>query len=539
MGQDAPVPVAPESWIADLHIHSKFSRACSRDLDLENLAWWAQRKGVRVLGTGDFTHPGWYDDLCTHLRPAEPGLFRLAPDREQHVRDRLPASVHAPVRFMLSVEISTIYKRGDRTRKVHHLIYLPDLDSVRRFNDRLGHGAGGLGANLGSDGRPIVGLDSRDLLEVTLEASPDGFLVPAHIWTPWFSALGSRSGFDAIADCYADLAGHIHAVETGLSSDPAMNWRVSSLDSYQLVSNSDAHSLQALAREATRLDTGLDYASIRRALETGEGLKGTVEFFPEEGRYHADGHRACGVCWEPRRTREGGGACPECGKPLTIGVQHRVEELADRPAGYRPPQRPDATYLIQLHQVLGEIQRVGSKAKAVESAAARLVAELGSELDILISRPLDEVARVGGELFGEAVARLRRGQVHRQPGYDGEYGVVRLFDPTELAAGTGRVEALFEVEPAARPVTHRTPAIVPRRRLPRQAAPPAGRAGLSPPAVGTHAGRHGGGRYRPARPAGRVAAGGGVGVQGPSARGGRAGNRQDPDVDPSHRLPLR
>ena len=197
---------------------------------------------------------------------------------------------------MLSVEISTIYKRGDRTRKVHHLIYLPDFDAVERFNTRLGR----IG-NLGSDGRPILGLDSRDLLEITLEASPDGFLVPAHIWTPWFSALGSKSGFDAIADCYADLADHIFAVETGLSSDPAMNWRVSSLDRYRLVSNSDAHSLPALGREATLLTSALDYFAVRDALRTGDGLRGTLEFFPEEGKYHADGHRACGVSWAPAR----------------------------------------------------------------------------------------------------------------------------------------------------------------------------------------------------------------------------------------------
>jgi uncharacterized protein (TIGR00375 family) len=470
MGQDAPVPLSDrQPWIADLHIHSKYSRACSRDLELENLAWWGQRKGIRVLGTGDFTHPGWFDHLRTNLRPAEPGLFRLAPEREAHIASRLPATVHASVRFMLSVEISTIYKRGDRTRKVHHLIYLPDLDAVQRFNDRLGHGANGLGGNLGSDGRPIIGLDSRDLLEVTLEASPDGFLVPAHIWTPWFSALGSRSGFDAIADCYADLAGHIRAVETGLSSDPEMNWRVSSLDSYQLVSNSDAHSPQALAREATGLTAELDYHSIRTALETGEGLHGTVEFFPEEGRYHADGHRACGVCWEPRQTREAAGVCPECGKPLTVGVLHRVEELADRPAVPKPEGRPAVTYLIQLHQVLGEIHRVGAKAKSVEAEASRLVAALGSELDILTRLPLDEVTRVGGELFGEAVARLRRGQVTRQPGYDGEYGVIRLFDPAELGGRTH--EALFEVEPGAT-VSRRVPAVIPRRRVPRAKEPP-------------------------------------------------------------------
>jgi uncharacterized protein (TIGR00375 family) len=445
-----------DPWVADLHIHSRYSRACSRDLELENLSWWAQRKGIALLGTGDFTHPGWFDHLRAGLRPAEPGLFRLAEDREREIARRLPAHLQRPVRFMLSVEISTIYKRDDRTRKVHHLIYLPDFEAVARFNARLGRGPGGLGGNLGSDGRPILGLDSRDLLEVTLEASPDAFLVPAHIWTPWFSALGSKSGFDAIADCYADLAGHIRAVETGLSSDPEMNWRVASLDRYQLVSNSDAHSPQALAREATVLTTGLDYAAVKRALETGDGLHGTLEFFPEEGKYHADGHRACGVCWEPGRTREAEGRCPECGKPLTVGVLHRIEELADRPVGWRPDDRPGVTHLIQLHEVLGEIQGVGARSKSVEGRVASLVASLGSELDILLRVPVEDVGRVGGELLAEAVRRLRVGRVHRSPGYDGEYGVIRLFEPGELRAPRAS-DALFDM-----PTKPKRPAPMPR-----------------------------------------------------------------------------
>ncbi len=468
----------PQSWIADLHIHSKYSRACSRDLELENLAWWAQRKGITLLGTGDFTHPGWYDHLRENLVPAEPGLYRLAPDREAEVARRLPGIVHAPVRFMLSVEISTIYKRDDRTRKVHHLIYLPDLEAVERFNARLGHGPHGLGGNLGSDGRPILGLDSRDLLEITLEASPDGFLVPAHIWTPWFSALGSKSGFDAIADCYADLAGHIHAVETGLSSDPAMNWRVSSLDSYQLVSNSDAHSPQALAREATLLSAELDYFSVKRALETGDGLQGTLEFFPEEGKYHADGHRACGVRWEPAQTRAASGQCPECGKPVTVGVLHRVEELSDRTAEYQPADRPPATHLIQLHQILGELHGVGPRSKGVEGRLTSLVAQLGSELDILLRVPIDDVTRAGGALLGEAIDRLRAGRVLRQPGYDGEYGVVRLLDPAELGsirAATG-AEALFDLPVVRRKVPPRPRAPRRRRAAPESPPPP-----LAPP----------------------------------------------------------
>jgi uncharacterized protein (TIGR00375 family) len=429
------------SFVADLHIHSKYSRACSRDLNLDTLSWWARRKGITLLGTGDFTHPAWYDHLRESLVPAEPGFYRLHPDREADVLRRLPprlAAADVPVRFMLSVEISTIYKRGDRTRKVHHLIYLPDLDAVSRFNAALGR----IG-NLGADGRPILGLDSRDLLEITLEASPDGYLVPAHIWTPWFSALGSKSGFDAIADCYADLAQHIFAVETGLSSDPAMNWRVSSLDSYRLVSNSDAHSAPALAREATLLDTDLDYDAVKGALRTGDGLRGTIEFFPEEGKYHADGHRACGVNWAPAQSRQTGGRCPECGKPLTIGVLHRVEELADRPDGHTPADAPIVDHLIQLAQILGECGSVGSKSKRVDAELNTLVATLGPELHILRTAPVDEITRVGGELLGEAIARLRAGRVQRIPGYDGEYGIIRLFDPDELRRSNE--DALFDV----------------------------------------------------------------------------------------------
>jgi uncharacterized protein (TIGR00375 family) len=469
-----PSNAATDSFVADLHIHSRYSRACSRDLSIETLNWWARRKGIALLGTGDFTHPAWFDHLREALVPAEPGLYRLHPDREADILRRLPARLggaDVAARFMLSVEISTIYKRGDRTRKVHHLIYQPDLDAVARFNTALGR----IG-NLGSDGRPILGLDSRDLLEITLEASPDGFLVPAHIWTPWFSALGSKSGFDAIADCYADLAEHIFAVETGLSSDPEMNWRVSSLDRYRLVSNSDAHSAPALAREATLLRGDLSYLGVRDMLRTGEGLVGTLEFFPEEGKYHADGHRACDVNWPPARTREAQGRCPECGKPLTVGVLHRVEELADRPEGFTPPGAPGVTHLIQLHEILGEINGVGPKSKTVDEKLAALVAELGPELSILRSVPVEDVARAGGELLGEAIARLRRGQVRRTPGYDGEYGVIKLFDPSELRVNAHE-DVLFEVPMPALPKQRKAepaPKAQPRRRRngPAEAAPP-------------------------------------------------------------------
>jgi DNA helicase II / ATP-dependent DNA helicase PcrA len=442
-------------WVADLHIHSKYSRACSRDLDLPNLAWWARRKGISVLGTGDITHPAWRDHVREQLRPAEPGLFRLAPEVEKDIDRRLPPRLAGePARFLLSVEISRIYKRDDRTRKVHHLVFLPDLDAAERFTARLGR----IG-NLASDGRPILGLDSRDLLEITLESSQDAYLVPAHIWTPWFSALGSKSGFDAIADCYADLAGHIFAVETGLSSDPAMNHRVSSLDGYQLISCSDAHSPQALAREATTLTSTRDYYGIREALRTGDGLHGTIEFFPEEGKYHADGHRVCGVNWSPALTRAAGGACPECGKPLTVGVLSRVEDLADRPEDSPPPPRAkQVTHLVQLPQVLGEIFQVGPKSKRVTGQVNDLVAALGPELEILTSADLADIRRVGGELLAEAIGRLRRGEVSRTPGFDGEYGVIRLFGDGELDRPASRgSDALFDIpapepKPVARPI---------------------------------------------------------------------------------------
>jgi DNA helicase II / ATP-dependent DNA helicase PcrA len=425
---------------ADLHIHSKYSRACSKDCDLEHLSWWARRKGVTLVGTGDFTHPAWHDHLRENLVPAEPGLYRLREDLDADIARRLPPSLaDRVVRFMLSVEISTIYKRGDKTRKVHHLVYLPDLDSVATFNQKLGK----IG-NLGSDGRPILGLDSRDLLEITLESSEHGYLVPAHLWTPWFAVLGSKSGFDAVEDCYADLADHIFAVETGLSSDPAMNWRVSSLDRYRLVSNSDAHSPPILGRESTVFDTDLDYFALRRALETGDGLAGTVEFFPEEGKYHVDGHRKCGVRLDPVETRAHDGQCPECGKPVTVGVLSRVEELADRPDGHRPDGAPDFANLVPLPEIMSEIVGTGPKSKKVLSEIDKLTAQFGSELSILQEVPPGEFER-GWPLLAEAVTRLRRGQVIRDAGYDGEYGEIRLFEPGELASRKlASAPALFE-----------------------------------------------------------------------------------------------
>jgi DNA helicase-2/ATP-dependent DNA helicase PcrA len=438
---------------ADLHVHSRFSRACSKNCDVPSLAWWARRKGITVVGTGDFTHPGWAEELRETLEPAEPGLFQLRPDLATRLRRDSPPSCQQPVRFLLCTEISTIYRAGDRTRKVHHLLYAPTLDAAATITAALSKVG-----NLASDGRPILGLDSRHLLDITLNAGPGCYLVPAHIWTPWFAVLGSKSGFDSVADCYGDLAEHVFAVETGLSSDPPMNWMCSSLDGYRLLSNSDAHSPPMLGREATTLDVELDYFAIEDALRTGSGLHGTINFFPEGGRYHLDGHRKCGVRLEPAESAEYGGLCPECGKPLTIGVLNRVTELADRPAGYRPPGAPQSTSLVALPEVIGEILGTGAKSKKVTAEVDRLVGALGPELAILLDLPVDELSRAGGSLLAEAVSRLRAGTARKDPGYDGEYGVIRLLEPGDLTRGS----ALFELPEPAPAVPAPRPAPDPR-----------------------------------------------------------------------------
>ena len=430
----------------DLHIHSKYSRACSRDCDLEHLSWWARRKGITVIGTGDLTHPAWAEEIRTKLVPAEDGLFTLREDLDREVLRTLPPSCHTPVRFLLEVEISTIYKRGDKTRKVHHLCYLPDIAAGEEFTRRLSK----IG-NLGSDGRPILGLDSRDLLEITLESGDGGYLIPAHAWTPWFAVLGSKSGFDAVEDCYADLAENIFAVETGLSSDPEMNWRVSKLDRFHLVANSDAHSPPMLGRNATVLDTELGYANLRRALETGDGYVGTLDMFPEEGKYHHDGHRKCGVHLEPQDTRALGGTCPECGKPLTLGVLYRISELADRTDGGKPATAGTFQHILALPEIMGEILGVGPKSKKVTQAVDELVNTLGPELGILLELPIEQIRTARNPLLTEAIERLRSGRVHREAGYDGEYGTISIFEPGELSAGDLATEGLFGLDlPAPR-----------------------------------------------------------------------------------------
>lgn len=450
------------SYYADLHVHSKYSRATSRNGCLEEFAYWARLKGLAVVATGDFTHPAWFAELQSKLIPAEPGLFRLRPEIEALVEDRLPVSLKAeaseqylpitvgPTRFILQVEISTIYKKAGATRKVHHLLFAPDLETVLRLVNKLEK----IG-NLRSDGRPILGLDSRNLLEIVLESNVDSFLVPAHIWTPWFSALGSKSGFDSIDECYGDLASHVFAVETGLSSDPAMNWRVSGLDRFSLISNSDAHSPSKLAREACVFNTAMDYHALRRALATGAGYGGTIEFFPEEGKYHMDGHRACGVRLEPAKTNARKGLCPVCGKRVTVGVLNRVEALADRPDGYRPPAAAGFRGMIPLPEVLSEILESGPASKSVTSAYFEVLERFGPELAVLAHLPIAMLLAGMAPALAEAIARMRQGRVVREAGYDGEYGTIRVFKSEELRATYAPGIALVTGGAAVTPVARR------------------------------------------------------------------------------------
>ncbi len=437
-------------FIADLHIHSRFSRATSKSLDPEHLALWAQKKGISVVGTGDFTHPGWVSELKDKLVEAEDGLFKLRPDLQETVDSEVPSSCPGPARFLLSGEISCIYKKNGMTRKVHHLILMPDMASVVRFNEKLDR----IG-NIKSDGRPILGLDSRDLLEITLEASDRAFFIPAHVWTPWFSVFGSKSGFDTLEECFEDLTGHIYALETGLSSDPPMNRLLSALDKYLLVSNSDAHSPGKLGREANLFDTDLDYSRMTRAMTDGKGFMGTIEFYPEEGKYHLDGHRKCQVRLHPRETRDLEGLCPKCGKPLTVGVFHRIHELADRDT---PKLSKDFFSLIPLPEVLSELLSCGPATKKVSAFYEKLLLELGPELQILMDVPLNDIRAAGGPMLAEAIARMRRNQVIRDEGYDGEYGVIHLFEDSEKEAIAGQM-ALFA------PKTKR--AVRPRNKAPR------------------------------------------------------------------------
>ncbi len=418
-------------YIADLHIHSKYSRATSKDCVPEYLDLWARRKGIDLLGTGDFTHPAWRRELGEKLVPAEEGLYRLKEDL--CLSDPVSGGERRP-RFVISGEISSIYKKNGQVRKVHNVILLPGLEEAEALSKKLE----AIG-NIHSDGRPILGLDCRDLLEITLEVCQEAIFVPAHIWTPHFSMFGAFSKFESAEECFEDLTPYIHAVETGLSSDPPMNWQLSALDRFQLISNSDAHSPSRLGREANLLETEMSYAGLYRAVQEGEGLKGTIEFFPEEGKYHFDGHRKCHVCLSPREAAGYNGICPVCGKKLTLGVSHRISQMADRDEGFTPAGARPFESLAPLPEVIASCMGVSAASRKVQHQYEALLRDLGSEFSILRELPLEDIRKKGGYFIAEGIRRLRAGEVKRSPGFDGEYGVIRLFEPTELDAMDGQM----------------------------------------------------------------------------------------------------
>ena len=405
--------------IADLHIHSRFSMATSKEGTPENLDFWARKKGISLIGTGDFTHPVWREELKERLVSEGNGLYRL---RDEYVKEESRKFPGEGTRFVVSGEISSIYKKNGKTRKVHNVILLPGLEAADAMAQRLEK----IG-NIHSDGRPILGLDSHDLLEMMLDVCPEGILIPAHIWTPHFSVLGAKSGFDSVEECFEELAPYIYALETGLSSDPAMNWRISKLDRYQLVSNSDAHSPSKLGREANLLDIDCSYEGLYRAIQTGEGLEGTVEFFPEEGKYHFDGHRKCGVSLSPVEAERLGGICPVCGKKLTMGVDHRVEQLADRAEGFVKKDGKKYESLVPLPEVISACMGYSTASKKVQGCFEQMLQTLGTEFDILRNVPAEDIKTCAGERLAEGIENVRTGKVKRIPGYDGEYGKIQLF----------------------------------------------------------------------------------------------------------------
>jgi uncharacterized protein (TIGR00375 family) len=406
-------------FIADLQIHSKYSRATSSKMVIEELAKWAKIKGIKVIGTGDFTHPLWFSELKSKLKPAEPGLFIWQNDPDKD-----------PTRFMLTAETSHIYSKGGKIRRVHLLIWAPSFEAVEKINTRLSWAG-----NLKSDGRPILGMDAKELLKIVLDADPNAMVIPAHAWTPWFSVFGSMSGFDSLAECFEELTPHIYAIETGLSSDPMMNWRLSQLDAVSIVSNSDSHSLERIGREANVFDAELSYQGIIEAVKSKDTSRFifTIEFFPEEGKYHYDGHRACGVRLSPEETKKLGGKCPKCGKPVTVGVMSRVEELADRPPGYIPQGRVPFKNLVPLDEIIAEAFGVQSKTKKVYDVYYKLCTAFGGELPLLLEGDLSRIAQFSDSRVAEGVKRVREGRITVEPGYDGEYGKIKIFGKEETA----------------------------------------------------------------------------------------------------------
>ncbi len=407
-------------FFADLHIHSKFSRATSKEMTLESLWKWAQLKGVSVLGTGDFTHPVWFKEIQEKLYISPNNLFEL---KDNYKTKDLFTTCVSNVYFILSSEISCIYSKNGKVRKIHNIVFMPDLQSVEKFNNILSK----IG-NLSSDGRPILGLDSKDLLKIALDISDRAMLIPAHAWTPHFSVFGAGSGFDSLEECFEELTPYIYAIETGLSSNPEMNWRISALDRITLVSNSDAHSPLKLGREANILNTEKSYDAIIEAIKSKRGFEGTVEFFPEEGKYHYDGHRNCGINMSPEETIKHNYICPVCNKKLTIGVMHRVEKLADRENGFKMKNAVPYYSIIPLTEVLTEVLKAGINSKRVIGSYYTLLEKFGNEFNILLNIPLDEIEKANIPLLREAIDRVRTGNIHIIPGYDGEFGKISIFE---------------------------------------------------------------------------------------------------------------
>lgn len=403
-------------WFADLHVHSRYAYACAHNLSAITLAAGASSRGLRLIGTGDFTHPAWCTELREHLTPSGRGLYRL---RRDLLSPQIPGM--GDVHFVISTEVSTIFRRDTRVHKVHHLIFVPSWEVAEGLSARL-RAIGRLDA----DGRPILKLDARDLLEMVLEVGHGSFLVPAHVWTPWFSALGAQGGFNSLDLCYGDLGPHIFAVETGLSADPAMMRRCSHLDGRRLISCSDAHSAPSLGREATIFTGELSFDGLRNALLKGEGYGGTLEMYPEEGKYHFDGHRQCGVVLAPPDAKALEGICPVCHRRLTEGVAGRVDVVADRPLEDVPTLEP-CQHILALPQVIAQVEGKGPTTQGVQRIVSKLVTTLAPELEILTSVPLEDIHRHHHENLSEAIRRMRVGEVKVRPGYDGVYGEVKVW----------------------------------------------------------------------------------------------------------------
>lgn len=398
--------------ITDIHLHSKWSRACSKDLTLPNIAKACERKGIQFVGTSDALHPAWRKDIGEQLTEVAPGTFQLKDGSSK-------------THFLLSTEVSSIYKKGDKTRRVHHLILFPSIQALDHFTQALEK----RGANLKSDGRPIMGIHSEELIKMALDADPTSLFVPAHAWTPWFSVFGSKSGFDSLEECFGDMAKHIYAIETGLSSNPEMNWRLSQLDRVFLLSNSDAHSCENLGREANVFDMeSPSYKELHRIISEHDNKKfiETIEFFPEEGKYHADGHASCDFWCEPEQTKKMNGICPKCKRPLTVGVLNRVMELADRESPVsRPAKSVPFRSIVPLQELIASVLGVGKASKRARVICDKLVQDGRSEFSILLDAPLSDLRALIAEEYVSAIATMRENNVQIRPGYDGVYGIIQ------------------------------------------------------------------------------------------------------------------